>query len=578
VFIGAHRWLKIKMRGLNLKHALLALILISSFALKLDHLGHQSLKPLDESFHAIVAANFLKHPLTPTLNEQQFVPRDYRNWQNAQIWLHKPPMALWQIAISYTFLGINAFALRFPSALLSTAAIWLTYLIGVELLDDIAALIAAALQAFNPVILLLIHGYLFSDAVDISLLFWIEVAIYFLLRAMRSRRRNDFIFCGIAQGLALLSKTYPALIVTGLAFVAWILPQLKMRGRDLWIVILATLATILPWCLWAAIRWPHEFFYENFYILRHVSENIEDWGAPWDRMMFDYLIRAFRTFYPIILAAIFFLTIRAWRDRNEKLWFILAWALGVIVPHLLATSKTPSGTLVGWPALWLLLGYLISLAIRGDLFALGIWLIAMLLALLVRVNDIPTEGRGYPPSPGMVMWQHFWVIWQMLAALGGGAVFLLFKKFTTHLKPLVYLAATVTIVICFIFGANRADGYVRSAWLVTQMDKETPNFRAIGKFAGALPTNASFIVDEHVNVENKLVQFAADRTCYWVKNLKWEPIGQQIIQGGGLPYLITDKPMDLPVVFVDKEDKRMVYACSPRAKAAADQSAGVLMP
>src|ERR1700733_4176310 len=199
---------------LDTKTALLALILICSFALKLHHLGHQSLKPLDESFHAIVAENFLKHPLTPTLNDVQLVPRDFRNWQNAHIWLHKQPIAMWQIAISYALFGVSAFALRLPSAILSTIAVWLTYLIGIELLDTTAALIAAALQAFNPVILSLVHGYLFREHVDISLLLWTQVSIYFLVRFLRTQRRKDLILCGIAQGLAFLSKTYPALIVS----------------------------------------------------------------------------------------------------------------------------------------------------------------------------------------------------------------------------------------------------------------------------------------------------------------------------------------------------------------------------
>jgi 4-amino-4-deoxy-L-arabinose transferase-like glycosyltransferase len=563
------------MRRLQPKTALLALILICSFVLKLHHLGHQALKPLDESFHAIVAENFLKHPLTPTLNDLQLVPRDYRNWQNTQIWLHKPPLATWQIAISYALFGINTLALRLPSAILSTVAVWLTYLIGIELLDATAALIAATLQAFNPVILSLVHGYLFSDHVDISLLFWTELSIYFLARSLRTQRQRDLILCGVAQGLAFLSKTYPALIVSGLAIVACILPQLRLNARGMLIIILATLATILPWNLFAAIRWPQQFFYENIYVLRHLSQSIEDWGGPWDRLMFDFLIRVNRTFYPAILAATIVLIIHARRRRNEKLWLIIFWAIGVLIPHLLATTKTLSATLIGWPALWLLLGYLISMAIRGDATALGAWLIAMILALLIGVADIPTEGRGYPPTPGfaIIMQQHIWVLWQMLASLLGGAAFILILK---NRRAAVF--RTVSFCIATLITLFLCVGYIHAAWQVTQIDKETPNFQAIGQFAKTLPPNAAFMVDEQVNVENKLIQFVADRSCYWVKNLHWEPMGQEIVNNGGLPYLITQKPMDLPIVLVDKEDNRTVYACSPRALAAAQHGGAVLQP
>ena len=211
------------------------MILCGSFLLKLHHLDHAAVKPLDEVFHAIVARNFLKHPLTPTLVDRPFLPYNRDDWLANHIWLHKPPMAMWQIAVSYAILGVGTLALRLPSAILSTLAAGLTYLIGVRLLDRTSALIAAALQAFNPVILMLTHGYVFSDHVDISLLFWTELSIYFLILAVPSFNGGDFgeisraakhrrfflILCGITQGLAFLSKTYPALIVTLLALVVF---------------------------------------------------------------------------------------------------------------------------------------------------------------------------------------------------------------------------------------------------------------------------------------------------------------------------------------------------------------------
>src|SRR5262249_44218794 len=145
---------------------------------------------------------------------------DYRDWQNARVFLHKPPMAMWQVALSYAILGVNTFALRFPSLILSSLAVWLTYLIGKELIDTTPGLVGAALQAFNAPIAMLVHGHVFSDHVDISLLFWTELAIWLLLRAVRPPPQPSpgvpgegfrwWILCGVAQGLAFLSKSYPA--------------------------------------------------------------------------------------------------------------------------------------------------------------------------------------------------------------------------------------------------------------------------------------------------------------------------------------------------------------------------------
>src|SRR5437016_1135732 len=107
---------------------LLALVLLGSFLLKLNHLDHLSLKALDESFHAVVARNLLKHPFTPTLIDRPVLPYDYRSWQANHVWLHKPIVPLWQIAASFALLGVSTLALRLPSAILATAASGLTYL------------------------------------------------------------------------------------------------------------------------------------------------------------------------------------------------------------------------------------------------------------------------------------------------------------------------------------------------------------------------------------------------------------------------------------------------------------------
>jgi hypothetical protein len=69
---------------------------------------------------------------------------------------------------------------------------------------------------------------------------------------------------------------------------------------------------------------------------------VEGWAAPWDRLMFDYSLRIYLWLYPATLVAMVLLSLRAWRERNGKLLLILAWALGVLIPHVIATSKTPT--------------------------------------------------------------------------------------------------------------------------------------------------------------------------------------------------------------------------------------------
>jgi 4-amino-4-deoxy-L-arabinose transferase-like glycosyltransferase len=557
--------------------AILALILAGSFALKLRHLDHAAVKPLDEVFHAIVARNFLKHPLTPTLVDRPFLPYDPNNWLGNHIWLHKPPMALWQIALSYALLGVNTLALRLPSAIFSTLAVWLTYLIGVRLLDRVAALTAAALQAFNPVTFMLIHGYVFSDHVDIVLLFWTELSIYFLIRSIplfnssAQQRALFLVLCGISQGLAFLTKSYPALIVTVLALVA----INSVKPRRLLALLLATLLAIAPWTLWTAIRFPHEFAYANLQILHHLNENVEDWAAPWDQLVFYYWISIFHVFYPAIIAASAVFLLRAFQEKRLALWLIAAWAAGVMIPHLLATSKPMCATLIGWPAAWLIFGDLVSRAFRGDRVALGTWLVSMLLAVILLQNEltfvpqwdslIPKGGGNWNQTNlpfATIARQHIWVLWYTTITLVAGIAIGALRFSSKAHGAAVGFSLLASVVL---FTAR----YLRVAFAVTSINANVPDFAKLAEFAARLPSNAAFLVDEHIRFENKLVEFATDRTCYSATEEDWSKEAHELAQAGALPYLFTPVHLPLPVAFVDIENQRTVYACSAAAESAA---------
>jgi 4-amino-4-deoxy-L-arabinose transferase-like glycosyltransferase len=479
-------------------------------------------------------------------------------------------MAMWQIAISFATIGVGTFALRLPSAILSTAAAWLTFLIGRRLLDTKAALIAAALQAFNPVILMLVNGYVFSDHVDIALLFWTELGIYFLVRAAATSSRRDLIVCGIAQGLAFLSKTYPAFIITVLAFAA--LRRIKLKGIAL--LFLATLVTIAPWLLWTAFRFPHEFAQENLQILHHLNENVENWAAPWDQVVFYYWISVFHVYYPAIIASAAIFAWSTWREKRFELAFICVWAAGVMIPNLLATSKPMAATLIGWPAAWLMFGDLISRALRGKSMALIAWLAAMLLGVfLLNDKSIPVGGENWGRTDlpfATIMREHLWVLRDAIIAVALGAAASRIR-FRSPIRTAAITLAALSMIWLAIFGGPhpRAGGYVSVAWKVTSINAQSPSFIHIGEFAARLPTNAVFLVDEHERLENKLVEFWADRSCYPATKEDWPVLAARLEQAGALPYLVTPVELPLPVAFVDLDENRTVYACTAAARAAA---------
>jgi 4-amino-4-deoxy-L-arabinose transferase-like glycosyltransferase len=547
---------------------LLMLILIGSFTLKLHHLGHLALKGLDESFHAIVAANLLDDPLKPKLIAEPYLPYDYRDWQNNHIWLHKGILPLWQIALSYQVFGVETFGLRFPSALLSTAAVLLTYLIGRELLGRSAALFAAALQAFSPAILMLVHGYAFSDHIDIALLFWTELGILFVVRAMRTGSSLDATLAGVAQGLAFLSKMYPALIVLGLALVAWLLPtlrlgrreQTRLLGRHVLMLLVATLLTAGPWVLYTAIRFPAEFRQEYWLALVHLGRDVEDWAAPWDRLIFGYSMAAYYVFYPSVLVAGVVLAIQAWREKNTRLWMVLAWGLGVLVPFTLAVSKTPSATLIGWPAFLLLLGGLIARAVRGDRWMAATWFIATLLAVFFT-GSIDRGGMG-DPAPGVfaaIARENLWIVWHVILAITVGVVL------TSILIRLRSPLLDSGILSLSLLGTLWLSGlWAHRAWRVTQINENEPAFVEISRFVrlNLLPESV-LLLEERQKLERNTLMFRARRTTYPVTDTNWRDLATEIVYNDGIPFLVSHRQLPLRPIFTSPRDGRILYQLTP---------------
>ena len=233
--------------------------------------------------------------------------------------------------------------------------------------------------------------------------------------------------------------------------------------------------------------------------------------------------------------------------------------------------------MIGWPAAWLMFADLISRAIAGDAFALATWLTAMIAGIIfLTFNSIPVGGENWGQTNlpfATIMCQHLWVLWSAAIPLLAAAAITQFK-FPAKARLAAVWTAALAIVFLAVFAGVRkhSPGYLTTAWRVTSIDADTPNFNSIGEFAARLPPNAAFLVDEHERLENKLIEFATDRSCYPATQDNWPQLAHQLEQAGALPYLLTPASLPLPVVYVDPDANRTVYACTPAAQFAAGVS------
>ena len=84
----------------------------------------------DEEFHAMVARNMVDNFWHPMLYSKPLLRVSIDTWVANHTWLHKPPLFLWQMALSIKLFGANYWAIRIPSVILTTALVPAIYRMG----------------------------------------------------------------------------------------------------------------------------------------------------------------------------------------------------------------------------------------------------------------------------------------------------------------------------------------------------------------------------------------------------------------------------------------------------------------
>jgi len=313
----------------------------------------------DERYHALVAKNLIQHPLIPTLYENPILAYDYRNWTANHIWVHKQPFPLWSMALSMYFFGVNEIALRIPSILLSTFAIFLTYKIGSLIFGREVGFIAAFLHSIHGLSIELTGGRISTDHIDVFFTFFIELSILFGL-FYKIKKGDRFYLClmGLCTGIAILCKWLPALIVVPVWFL-FIMDRgnrLSYRKIVMDTILLVTINFIIfiPWQLYIHTNFPLEAAFESQYNLRHLFEGLEGHGKP-----FYYHLNKIRiqygelTYIPLIWWI--WKSVVKGLHKKETTWLAFScWLLVPLIFFSFAQTKMQAYTLIAAPAIFII--------------------------------------------------------------------------------------------------------------------------------------------------------------------------------------------------------------------------------
>lgn len=253
--------------------------LLNRFIIHLDPF----LNSWDERFHCLVAKSLIAHPLIPSLYTNPILPFDYKNWSGNQIWLHKQPLFLWQMALAIKVFGVNEVAARIPSALMVTLLCPVLFRMGYLLAGKRVGYIAALLCASNNFILEHVSGKHQIEHNDVAFMFYITLSVWAWLEFEKSGKMVWLLLTGIFSGCSILIKWVTGLLVfAGFGFYHLLIKHDLFKRVTLTNVALALLFAVLialPWQVYIFTAFPAQAQYEYQYNSLHFFKVLENHGG-----------------------------------------------------------------------------------------------------------------------------------------------------------------------------------------------------------------------------------------------------------------------------------------------------------
>ncbi len=348
----------------------------------------------DERYHALVAKNLMDDPLTPRLYPERAVSSSpHGHWVGAYIWLHKQPLATWQMAATMSLLGDGLFGMRFASILMMLLLVFCVWK-SVRLFHPRFAFWAALLVGTQPYLLSLLSGRQTLEHNDLAFLAWVAASLCLWLHYLKKPDWKWALAIGAAAGLAMLTKW----LAGSLVLFVWGLHFLLSRNfnRKNWLhlalAVGAALAVFLPWQFYAYARWPDLYMEEWRFNGRHFTEVIEGHSGPfWYH--FKVWWDEFRIISVLWVISLFFLFIR--KKRNTLFITSVLATVSVLIFYGMAATKMPSFTLMVLPLVLLNIGIL-GLYLKNKIMQ---WIFGSTILFFISKNvyydfyqnDVPKE-------------------------------------------------------------------------------------------------------------------------------------------------------------------------------------------
>lgn len=156
-------------------------------------------------------------------------------------YLDKPPLLFWLGALFMKFFGVNHFAYRLPTFLITILGVYSTYALGKRLYNKNTGIISALLLASSQVYILHNHDV----RTDTLLTNFVIIAIWQGVAYLQTKKWRNFIWAFVAIGMAMLAKGPIGAVVPIMAIGTHLLYQRDWKNIFNWRWILGALIVIL---------------------------------------------------------------------------------------------------------------------------------------------------------------------------------------------------------------------------------------------------------------------------------------------------------------------------------------------
>jgi 4-amino-4-deoxy-L-arabinose transferase-like glycosyltransferase len=407
-------------------------------------IGARPIWDIDEGAHASTSRDMVLSGdwITPTFNGQPFYD--------------KPILHNWLVAFSFLAFGFTEFAARLPSAVLASACVMITYLMGKKMFGPVIGFLGGVILATAVEFVILARTVVH----DISLVFFVTLALYlfYLVYADVRQKIRNLVFFYAALGLAVLSKGPVGLALPAMTIGLYLVFKKNLafiKQMQIGWGLLIFLAVASPWYILISLKNPD---YAGYFFIKQNLGSFLSSDPRHPEPFYYYIPVLFGGFFPwscFLPLALIYAVRKRFHNVSQGTALLGIWFAVVFIFFSMAGSKLPTYILPLFPAASLLVALLWKkmLDASGPQIRKG-FILSLLPVVLVFLAAL-IYLRVYPPveveyESGVKIGQiNFMVAWFVLCMVIS-FIFLLIRKtkaFFTSLVAMVMSALLIFLIL-----------------------------------------------------------------------------------------------------------------------------------